>query len=509
MSATVSLMLMRFSSSVYSYYNNSFIMLKNIEPQKVWDFFFQICEIPHPSKHEEELVNFLKNFAIQRNLSFYVDNVGNVVIRKEASDTSIQRETVVLQSHLDMVCEKLPELNHDFLKDSIKPVYENGWVKASGTTLGADNGIGVATMLAILDSNNLIHGKLEALFTIDEETGLTGAIALTPEMLEGKILLNLDSEDDGEIYIGCAGGVDTIATLPIDFMDVDTNHFAFKLTVSNLEGGHSGDDIGKGLHSANVVLAQFLLEFSNLFQIQIADIYGGNLRNAIARDAYVVFVADKKYKEPVRVEFNVLLAELEEDITRTDAKAQIRLESSDLPDKVFSKYQTENIISVMHNLPHGVIEWSERIDGFVKTSTNFASTKIIDGILVITTSQRSSSTTSKEMIAQRVVDVFSKNGFSVLHEHDYPGWESAEDSKLIQKAKRSYFELFNEEVKIKEIHAGLECGLLADTFTDMEIISFGPTIKGAHSPNERIEVRAVERFWEFLIKLLDDVSKVQ
>lgn len=481
-------------------------MFTSLEPQIIWDFFCQISAIPRQSKHEEKLRSYLVDFAKKRGLQYKMDEIGNVVIFKEATSSLLKDKTIILQSHLDMVCEKLPHSNHDFLKDPIIPVYSDGWVTASGTTLGADNGIGVAATLAVLDSDNLTHCNIEALFTVDEETGLSGVMALKPDFVSGSMLLNLDSEDDGEFYVGCAGGIDTIGCLSVEYEAVDSGLFSFQLTISNLTGGHSGDDIGKGYHSANVILAKFLAHFKQNFPIQIAEIDGGNLRNAIARDARVLFLTSKIYKEDVRVEFNCYLAEIEAEIKQFDPQCNVFLESALAPFKTLNIDLSGRLIDAMDGMPHGVIKWSERIDGLVQTSTNFASIKQSDSGIVITTSQRSSSKNEKTGIANSVSALFVKSGFIVAHENEYPGWESAYDGELITKASASYLDLFGEYPKIKEIHAGLECGILSERYPQTEIISFGPTIRGAHSPSEKIKVEAVERFWILLIKLLVDLS---
>lgn len=481
-------------------------MLSSLQPQKIWHFFDEICQIPRPSKNEEAIISYIQLFAKSRNLECKIDSVGNLVIVKESTDKETNRPTVVMQAHLDMVCEKESNCNHNFLTDAIKPIIKDGWVMATGTTLGADNGIGIAAMLAVLDSNDLKHGKIECLFTVDEETGLTGAMALEPNFISGNYMLNLDSEDDGELYIGCAGGIDTVGEIKPTTESIGENQFAFSLKISNLTGGHSGDDIGKGYQSATVLLAKFLSHLNETVNIQLASVDAGNLRNAIARDAEVVFLANKKHKESVRVEFNITLSELEHEIKMNDKSALIRLESCDLPNTVVTKPDSDRLIKTMFELPHGVIEMSERIAGFVKTSTNFASIKIHDGVWVFTTSQRSSSNESKTVLANKVCTVFKTNGLRAIHENDYPGWESQPDSKLIEIAKDSYQRLFNTDIKIKEIHAGLECGIISNIYPKMEIISFGPTVKGAHSPTERIEIKAVEKFWLYLVQLLQDVN---
>lgn len=481
-------------------------MLKSLEPQIIWDFFCQISAIPRSSGHEDKIIAYLIDFAKGRSLCYKRDDVGNLVIIKEATASEFSERTIVLQSHVDMVCEKLTESTHDFFKDPIIPRENGGWVMASGTTLGADNGIGVAAALAILDSNNINHCRLEALFTIDEETGLTGAMGLKPDFITGSMLLNLDSEDDGEFYVGCAGGIDTVGFLRTDLQLIDESEFPILISISNLTGGHSGDDIGKGYHSANVILAGFLNHFKSQFPIRVASIDGGHLRNAIARDANALFLVPKKHKESVRVEFNCYLADIEAQIKQFDPNVRIILESATMPSKALSLIDSNRLIQTMTGLQHGVVKWSERIDGLVQTSTNFASIKQTDAGIEITTSQRSSSKREKLEIANAVSHIFTQNNFQVIHENDYPGWESDYNGELLAKAKESYFQLYGEYPKIKEIHAGLECGILAECYPTIEIISFGPTIKGAHSPSERIDVVAVERFWLLLKQLIQTLS---
>lgn len=468
----------------------------------IWRYFLEISQIPRPSKKEARIINYLLNFAKENKLACKQDEAGNLVISKKATEGFNHAGSIILQSHVDMVCEKNRDVNHDFDNDPIIPRVDGQWVKASGTTLGADNGIGVATQLAILASDNINHGPLECLFTVDEETGLTGAFNLGEGMLTGKTLLNLDSEDEGDIFIGCAGGIDTIGYLDTDLELTPSNSFAFTFYVSGLKGGHSGDDIHRGLGNANKILSRFMSRATNELDFRLSTLDGGNLRNAIAREASATGVVPFSKKEEIRVMANLLFAEIQDEIGAIEPGFKINLESETLPRQVFTKALHNRVINILQGLPHGVISMSMAMPGLVETSTNLASVKIKDNKVVITTSQRSSIETAKIEIANTVKSVMQLGSATVWQSDGYPGWKPNTSSRILEIATSSYRDLFGKSPGIKDIHAGLECGLFLKKYPALDMISIGPTIKGAHSPNERLEIESVQKFWDFLLEIL-------
>ncbi|MEI6695965.1 MAG: aminoacyl-histidine dipeptidase [Bacteroidota bacterium] len=481
--------------------------ITSLQPEKIWFYFNEILQIPRPSKKEEKIAAYLMEFASIHHLEAKQDEIGNVYIAKKATKGFENLQTVVLQSHLDMVCEKNSDKIHDFDKDPIQASIEGEWVKASGTTLGGDDGIGIAASLAFLAATDIEHGPLECLFTVDEETGLTGAFALSTDLLKGKILLNLDSEDEGEIFIGCAGGKDTVAELSYTTIPTPENNAAMMLKISGLTGGHSGDDINKGLGNANKLLNRFLWECNRNYTIHLSDINGGNLRNAIPREAYAVITfakelsndiiaAAKKHNETIRFEYR-----------STETALQFSIEEAELPKNHVDPDILTKLLNALYACPHGVISMSREIPNFVETSTNLASVKMKDQKIIVTTSQRSSVESAKEDICNMVASVFQLIGASVKHGDGYPGWTPNPDSVILEIAKKSYTDLFHKEPKVLAIHAGLECGLIGEKYPGMDMISFGPTIKGAHSPDERMKIDTVEMFWDLCLDILKNIPK--
>lgn len=483
-------------------------ILSALEPREVWTHFEAICQVPRPSKKEGKIIDFLLQFAADNGLEAQKDHIGNVLIKKAATPGKENVKPVVLQSHIDMVCEKNSDKKHDFDNDPITPVIDGDWVKADGTTLGADDGIGMAAQMALLVATDIEHGPIECLFTVDEETGLTGAFELKEGFFESKILLNLDSEDDGELFIGCAGGVDTIAKFPFKKESAPDKGFAFKVTVSGLKGGHSGDDIHKGLGNANKILNRFLWEASKKYDLSLSMIDGGNLRNAIAREASAIAVVPNSNKEQVRVAFNMLFHDVQVELKVTEPELRMKLESVDLPDFVMDSDSQKNLLNALYACPHGVIEMSRDIEGLVETSTNLASIKMNNDHILVTTSQRSSVESAREDIAQMVKSVFDLAGAEAYHTDGYPGWAPNTDSEILKITRDSYKRLFDTDPVVRAIHAGLECGLFLEKYPGMDMISFGPTIKGAHSPDERIEINTVQKFWKHLIDVLNNVPEV-
>lgn len=476
--------------------------ITSLEPTRVWSIFHEICTIPRPSKKEGKMVDYLLAFGEKHGLATARDEIGNVLIKKGASQGFEHLKPVVLQSHIDMVCEKNSDVVHDFDNDPILPFIDGEWVRAKGTTLGADNGIGMAYQLALLASDNLQHGPIECLFTVDEETGLTGAFGLKPGFFEGEILINLDSEDEDMVFIGCAGGIDTVGTFTPEYEKTPEGYYAFRVAVNGLKGGHSGDDIHKGLGNANKILNRFLWDATRQLGFRLAGIDGGNLRNAIAREAWAVGVVPYHKKEALRVLFNILIADIESEYSRTEPSIAFRLGSADMPATVFTASFQLRLLNTLYALPHGVLAMSQEIPGLVETSTNLASVKMKNNELMVTTSQRSSVESCKQDAANMVESVMLLGGASVAHSDGYPGWAPNTQSEILQIAVREYRKRFDIEPEVKAIHAGLECGLFLAKYPGLDMISIGPTIKGAHSPDERVLITSVKKYWEHLLDVL-------
>lgn len=476
---------------------------EDLKPQGVFHYFAEICQVPRPSKKEEKIIAYLQAFGKKHNLETLTDEVGNVLIKKPATPGMENRKTIVLQSHVDMVCEKNNDVQHDFLNDPIETEIDGEWLKAKGTTLGADNGIGVATELAILADDTIAHGPLECLFTIDEETGLTGAFALKEGFMNGDILLNLDSEDEGELFIGCAGGIDTVAQFAYQEVDVPAGYFCCKVQVKGLKGGHSGGDIHLGRGNANKILNRFLSQTLKKYDMYLCEIDGGNLRNAIAREAHAVIALPEADKHAVRADLNIFAAEVQAEYNVTDPDLQLLMESEAPRAKAIDKDTTKRLLQAIYAVPHGVYAMSQDIPGLVETSTNMASVKMKPGnIIRIETSQRSSTASSKRDMNTMVRTVFEMAGAEVSSGEGYPGWKPNPHSEILEIATASYKRLFGVDAKVKAIHAGLECGLFLDKYPTLDMISFGPTLQGVHSPDERMLIPTVQKFWDHLLDIL-------
>lgn len=481
--------------------------INDLKPEIVWKYFHQITQIPRPSKKEEKIIAYLLDFAKKHNLESKKDKAGNIVIKKAATKGKEHFPTVILQGHVDMVCEKNSGTVHDFDNDPIQTHVEGDWLKAKGTTLGADNGIGVAAALAILASNDIEHGPLECLFTVDEETGLTGAFALSNDFLTGDILLNLDTEEEGEIYIGCAGGKQTSATFKYRTETPPTNYFWFKVHVSGLNGGHSGSEINIGLGNANKILDRFLWMLAQKNDIRLVEINGGNLHNAIAREAYAIAGVPFKNKENVIIELNVLTPQIQAELKAVDPNLKIEIESTNEPQYVIDKTTSANLLNALYACPHGVLAMSHEVMGLVETSTNLASVKMKDNeIIEIMTSQRSSTESQKEDAGNMVKAAFILGGADVKFSEGYPGWKPNPESKILNITKKSYKRLYGKEPEIKAIHAGLECGLFLEKYPHLDMISFGPTIREAHSPGEKVNIPSVHKWWDLLLDVLKNIS---
>lgn len=472
--------------------------VKDLQPKAVFEIFDQITKIPRPSKKEEKIRKFILDFAQAHGIEAHADKIGNVILRKPASAGHENAPTVILQGHMDMVCES-NDKSFNFETTPIKTIVDGEWVRADGTTLGADNGIGVATALAILTDDTLEHGPLEVLITMDEETGMTGANNLEKGELKGTILINLDSEDDAEVFVGCAGGIDTVATFHYKRSFAPGDFHYFLMDVRDGLGGHSGGDIHLGRANANKLVARFLFNLMKKHEISVSDIDGGNLRNAIPRASHVIFGVHTSKKEDVRIAFNQYVADIEREYKGLETTLKMTLESVDKPDFTIDAETTRNLILSLYCAPHGVISMSRDLEGLVETSTNLASVKMkANDQIVVTTSQRSSVDSRKFDIANQVEAVFTLAGATVEHGEGYPAWTPNLDSTIMKLASDAYEELYGKRPAIKAIHAGLECSLFQQNYPGLDMVSFGPTLRDVHSPSERMHIPAVERFYEQL-----------
>ena len=479
---------------------------KDLKPASVFHYFEEICRVPRPSKKEEKIRNYLVDFAKAHALEYKVDEAGNVLISKPATAGMENLKKVVLQSHMDMVCEKNNQTVHNFETDPIETYIDGQWLKAKGTTLGADNGIGMATELAVLAADDIQHGPLECLFTVDEETGLTGAFALKEGFMNGDILLNLDSEDEGELFIGCAGGIDSVAQFTYKEADVPAGYFFFKVEVKGLKGGHSGGDIHLGRGNANKILNRFLSKMIAKYDLYLCEINGGNLRNAIPREAYAVCAVPEDAKHDVRTELNIFTSEVENELSVTEPDLRLVLESETPRKTAIDQDTTARLLKALYAAPHGVYAMSQDIPGQVETSTNLASVKMKpNNVIRIETSQRSSTESSKQDIANMVRTVFEMAGANVSFGDGYPGWKPNPHSEILEVAAESYKRLFGVDAQIKAIHAGLECGLFLDKYPSLDMISFGPTLQGVHSPDERLLIPTVAMVWDHIKAILKTI----
>lgn len=481
-------------------------MEKNeLKPSCVFHYFEEICQVPRPSKKEEKIRAFLVNFAKQHGLEYKEDEAGNILIKKAATPGMENRKTVILQSHMDMVCEKNNETEHNFETDPIQTYVDGEWLRAKGTTLGADNGIGVATELAVLAADDIQHGPIECLFTVDEETGLTGAFALKEGFMEGDILINLDSEDEGELFIGCAGGAGTKAEFPCPMVQAPEGYFFFRVAVKGLTGGHSGDDINKGRANANKLLNRYLMQLMQRYDLRLCMIDGGNLHNAIPREASALCAVPMAEKESVRVDLNIFLAEVENEYAVTEPNLTMELESESAQPEVMEPEAMKRFLHAIYAVHNGVYAMSQDMEGLVETSSNLASIKQREGKLLVVTSQRSSILSSRKDMSQMVRSAFELGGAVTETGDGYPGWKPNPSSEILKVAVESYERLFGVEPKIKAIHAGLECGLFLEKYPSLDMVSFGPTLRGVHSPDERMLIPTVEKFWLHLLDVLAHV----
>lgn len=480
--------------------------ISKLEPNTIWKYFNEITQIPRPSKKEEKIIKYLLDFAKENKLEAEKDKVGNVVIRKAATMGMENTTPVILQSHTDMVCEKNNDVEFNFDTDPIQTYIDGDWVKAKGTTLGGDDGIGIAAALAILGADDIQHGPLECFFTADEETGMTGAFGLQPGFLKGKILINLDSEDEGELFIGCAGGMDTAIEMDFQKEEIPQSWYSCKISVTGLNGGHSGDEIDKGLGNANKILNRFLWRLSEKVEFRLSNFDGGNLRNAIAREASALISVSQHDKEQIRLALNIYTSEIQNEYSVTEKSLALDMTTVEHLGLAIDKETQDKLIRSIYACPHGVIAMSQSIENLVETSTNLASVKFIDDKIIIGTSQRSSVDSALTDAAAMVRTVFELAGANVKHSDGYPGWTPKLNSEILKVTEKSYQNLFNEKPKVLAIHAGLECGLFLTKYPNLDMISFGPTIKGAHSPDERMNIPTVQKFWDLLVDVLGNIK---
>lgn len=480
----------------------------SLQPQSVFKCFAQVNQIPRPSKHEEKMIEFLLDFGQKLNLDTRRDETGNVIIRKPATPGMEDRQTIVLQSHMDMVCEKNRDLELDFNKDAIQTFIDGEWMKAKGTTLGADDGIGVAMEMALLEANDIKHGPLECVFTRDEETGLTGAEGMKSDFMTGRLLVNLDSEDEGQIFVSCAGGCRTLAQFDYQEEALPAGFFTFSLAIKGLTGGHSGDDIDKKRANANKLLARFLYTSQQKYDLRLVDIQAGGLHNAIPREAWCLCAVPTKDKESITVDWNLYQADVEEEYSVTEKTMTFALESETPATSAITKDCSKRLIMALQAVDNGVYAYCQDLD-LIETSSNLASirkhpeTKTID----VNSSQRSSILSARHNMANTIAAAFELAGAKVDIGEGYPGWKMNPNSEILHIAVEQYKKLFKKDPIVRGIHAGLECGLFSEKFPGMDMISMGPTLRGVHSPDEKLLIPTVQMVWDHLLAILENAPK--
>lgn len=485
----------------------SVTVIKGLQPELIWNRFYEITRIPRPSKKEEKIREYLRSFFRNQNISFNEDTIGNVIAKVPATAGYENSPTVILQGHVDMVCEKNKDTIHDFDNDPIEIKKEDGWITAEGTTLGSDNGIGVAAALAVINDNDVIHGPIEILLTVDEEISMTGADHLNPDLLTGRILLNLDSEEDGAFYVGCSGGIDTLAAFEIQTEKAISENSPYEIMITGLKGGHSGLEINQGRANAIKLLTR-TLDFISDENFSISSISGGKLRNAIPREAEAVVLIEKSRESEFEKKIRIFEEKLKNEYKSSDSGLKIIFRNSDNhSDRIFTRDFQKKIINLLLALPHGVIAMSQDIPDLIETSTNLAVISTESNSMNISTSQRSSINSAKDYIASAVRAVFELAGGKISVVDEYPGWKPNMDSVILKTSRDVFKKMFKKEPEIKAIHAGLECGLLGDRIPGLDMISFGPTILGAHSPDEKVNIETVHRFYDLLKGILKKIAE--
>jgi len=481
--------------------------IKDLEPKEVFENFYSLTQIPRPSKKEAQVIAFMKKFGEDLGLETMVDEIGNVIIRKPATAGYENRRGVILQAHLDMVPQKNADCPHDFEKDPIETYIDNGWVRAKGTTLGADNGVGAAAAMGVLASKTLEHGPVEALFTIDEETGMTGANKLKAGVLHGDILLNMDSETEGELYVGCAGGIDTNGVFTPKMEKVADGMKAFQLIVKGLKGGHSGMDINLGRANANKVMNTLLIMLSQRFDVRLATINGGSLRNAIPRESFATIVVPEEKTKTLKKFVNDYEAVVKNQFNDTEPEAVVTIADAEMPAEVIDNVTFKNFMTAIAKYPNGVIGMSKDFDGTVETSSNLAIVKMEEGKIYTASLQRGLVNEKKLQLASEIRNVLIDNGASAESSGEYNGWNPNINSPILNTMKKVYLEKFGKEPKVMVIHAGLECGILGTTYPNWDMISFGPTLVHPHSPDEALLIETVQPFWDFLTETLRNIPE--
>lgn len=476
--------------------------IPELEPRALWRHFYNLTQIPRPSGHEQQIREYVADFGRRLGLESLIDEAGNVIIRKPAKKGMEQRKGAILQAHLDMVPQKNADSHHDFERDPIEADFEKGWVHARGTTLGADNGIGVAAALAVLESESLSHGPLEALFTANEEAGMSGAMGLKPGLLEGEILLNLDSEDEGELFIGCAGGLDGTMTFRYSEESVPPDHAGFEIRVSGLKGGHSGLDIHLGRGNANKIMNRLLQAGRDCCGMMLASIDGGSLRNAIPRESTSLVQIPSDRAELFVETLKRLGATIAEELAAADPDLRIEIRAAETPDTVIDNESFGRLLQAVVECPNGVVGMSGEMDGVVETSNNLARVKLNAGSIAVECLLRSSVDSSLEELATSIQSVADRVGATSSFTGGYPGWKPNPDSPVLSLMQRIYQQRFGKAPEIKAIHAGLECGIIGGIYPGLDMISFGPTIRFPHSPDEKVECASVQKFWDFLVDVL-------
>ena len=483
--------------------------VRELQPKVLWNHFEDLNAVPRPSKKEERIRQFMVDFGNKLGLETIVDKIGNVIIKKPATKGMEDRETVILQGHIDMVHQKNSDTDFDFNTQGIQSYIDGEWVKAKGTTLGADNGMGVAAAMSLLSSTDIPHPALECLFTIDEETGMTGAMHLDGSLLSGKILLNLDTEDDDEFSVGCAGGIDTNTLYKYEQVEVKDDFTAFEIKLSGLKGGHSGMDIHLGRGNANLLMNRLIYEATEKFYIRISELEGGSLRNAIPRESKGVVVLPKSETDDFKQFFNEISEIIKNEYSITEPDMLFEMKDVDLPHKCLGTDDQKKIISVIYTTPNAVWKMSEKIEGLVETSSSLAKVIIRNGEFITQSLQRSMLESGKKDIANALRLTYELIGAEVVQGGEYPGWAPNPNSKILNILEHKYESMFNEKPKVQACHAGLECGILGEHLPGCDMISFGPTIKNPHSPDEKVNIKSVQKFWDFLLEVLEDTPKAQ
>jgi dipeptidase D len=481
--------------------------VRELEPKSIWNHFEDLNAVPRPSKKEERVRQFMIDFGHQLGLETVVDKIGNVIIKKPATKGMEDREVVILQGHIDMVHQKNSDTDFDFNTQGIQSYIDGDWVKAKGTTLGADNGMGVAAAMALLSSKEIPHPALECLFTIDEETGMTGAMHLDGSLLNGKILLNLDTEDDDELSVGCAGGIDTNTIYNYKQQNVNSDFTGIELKLSGLKGGHSGMDIHLGRGNANLLMNRFIYEATERFYVRISELEGGSLRNAIPRESKAILALPKTEIEPFKIFFNEMVKVIKDEYALSEPDLTFTFKEVVALENMLETEDQKKILATIYSTPNAVWKMSDKIEGLVETSSSLAKVIIKNGTFVTKSLQRSMLESGKKDIANAIRLHYELIGAEVVQNGEYPGWAPNPESKILKVVESKYIEMFNEKPKVQACHAGLECGILGEHLPGCDMISFGPTIKNPHSPDEKVNIKSVQKFWDFLLEVLKETPK--